>query len=192
MAVRPILRLGDPRLRQIAAPVRALDTPELHELVHDMLDTMHAADGAGLAAIQIGVLQRVVIFGFEHNERYPDVDPVPFTVLINPEITPLDTEREEGWEGCLSVPGMRGLVPRYTRIRYRGFDAHGVPIDRTVSGFHARVVQHECDHLDGILYPERIDDLRSFGFNEELAASGVLRGRPAEAEAEPDSAVSTG
>jgi peptide deformylase len=188
MAVRPILRLGDPRLRQVAAPVRAFDTPELHELVRDMLDTMQAADGAGLAAIQIGVLERVVIFGFDHNARYPDVDAVPFTVLINPEITPLDTEREDGWEGCLSVPGMRGLVPRYTRIRYRGRDASGAPIDRTVDGFHARVVQHECDHLDGILYPDRIEDLRAFGFIEELAASGVLRRRAVTAEAEAASA----
>jgi peptide deformylase len=184
MAVRPILRLGDPRLREIAAPVQELDTPELHELVRDMLDTMHAANGAGLAAIQIGVLQRVVIFGFEHNERYPDVEPVPFTVLVNPEITPLGAEREDGWEGCLSVPGMRGLVPRYTRVRYRGVDAHGAPIDRTVTGFHARVVQHECDHLDGILYPQRIEDLRAFGFNEELAASGVMQSRTAAAQEE--------
>lgn len=183
MAVRPILRLGDPRLRQVAAPVRAFDTPELHELVRDMLDTMQAADGAGLAAIQLGVLERVVIFGFDHNARYPDVDPVPFTVLINPEITPLGTEREDGWEGCLSVPGMRGLVPRYTRIRYRGCDASGAPIDRTVAGFHARVVQHECDHLDGILYPQRIEDLRAFGFIEELAASGVMLRRGAAAAA---------
>ena len=184
MAIRPILRLGDPRLRQIASPVRAFDTPELHELVRDMLDTMQAADGAGLAAIQIGVLQRVVIFGFEHNARYPDVDPVPFTVLINPEITPLDSEREDGWEGCLSVPGMRGLVPRHARIRYRGCDISGAPIDRTVSGFHARVVQHECDHLDGVLYPQRIEDPHAFGFIEELVASGVLQGRAAAAQAD--------
>ena len=179
MAVRPILRLGDPLLRQIAVPVRDFDTPELHELVRDMLDTMQAANGAGLAAIQIGVLQRVVIFGFEHNVRYPDVDPVPFTVLVNPEITPLGVEREDGWEGCLSVPGMRGLVPRFTQIRYRGHDARGAPIDRSVTGFHARVVQHECDHLDGILYPQRIEDMRAFGFIEELAASGALQSRAA-------------
>jgi peptide deformylase len=183
MAVRPILRLGDPVLRQIAAPVHELDTPELHELVRDMIDTMQAANGAGLAAIQIGVLKRVVIFGFEHNARYPDVEPVPFTVLVNPEITPLDAEREDGWEGCLSVPGMRGLVPRFTRIRYRGIDARGAPIDRTVTGFHARVVQHECDHLDGILYPQRIEDLRAFGFIEELAASGVLQSGAAKSQA---------
>jgi peptide deformylase len=174
MAVRPILRLGDPRLREIAAPVVRFDTPELHELVRDMIDTMEAADGAGLAAVQIGVPQRVVIFGVDANPRYPRAEPVPFTVLVNPEITPLGEEREPGWEGCLSVPGMRGIVPRYTRIRYRGRDALGQAIDRTVEGFHARVVQHECDHLDGILYPQRIEDMRSFGFIEELIASGAL------------------
>jgi len=175
VALRPILRLGDPILREIAAPVTDFDTPALHALVADMLDTMHANEGAGLAAIQIGVLQRVVIFGLEQNPRYPDVDPVPFTVLVNPEIEPLGPERESAWEGCLSVPGMRGLVPRFTKIRYRGRDAFGDPIDRTVSHFHARVVQHECDHLDGVLYPQRIEDMRSFGFIEELTASGVLR-----------------
>jgi peptide deformylase len=174
MAVLPILRLGDPRLREVAAPVSAFDTPELHALVRDMVETMEAANGAGLAAVQIGVLQRVVIFGIEHNPRYPSVEPVPFTVLVNPEIETLDDERDSGWEGCLSVPGMRGLVPRHMRIRYRGRDVFGRPIDRTVHGFHARVVQHECDHLDGILYPQRIEDMRSFGFTEELLASGVL------------------
>ena len=174
MAVRPILRLGDPRLREVAAPVTAFDTPELHELVRDLIDTMEAASGAGLAAVQIGVGQRVVIFGVEANPRYPRAEPVPFTVLVNPEITALGPERESGWEGCLSVPGMRGLVPRHARIRYRGCDAFGEPIDRTVEGFHARVVQHECDHLDGILYPERIEDMRSFGFLEELVSSGAL------------------
>ncbi len=181
MAVRPILRLGDPRLREIAVPVREFDTPDLHALIADMLDTMRAHDGAGLAAIQIGVLERVVIFGVEHNPRYPDVEPVPFTVLVNPTIEPLGEDREDDWEGCLSVPGMRGLVPRYQRIRYHGFDQHGARIDRTASDFHARVVQHECDHLDGILYPQRIEDMRSFGFIEELAASGVLR-RPGRSE----------
>ncbi len=174
MAVRPILRLGDPRLREIAAPVRVFDTAELHELVRDMVETMEAANGAGLAAVQIGVSQRVVIFGVEHNPRYPDAESVPFTVLVNPEIEPLDEVRDSGWEGCLSVPGMRGLVPRYARIRYRGRDEYGRPIDRAVEGFHARVVQHECDHLDGILYPQRIEDMRSFGFTEELLASGAL------------------
>jgi peptide deformylase len=174
MAVRPILRLGDPRLREIAAPVRAFDTPELDELVRDMIETMEAANGAGLAAVQIGVPLRVVIFGVEYNPRYPSAEPVPFTVLVNPEIEPLGAKREAGWEGCLSVPGMRGLVPRYADIRYRGRDERGQPIDRTVGGFHARVVQHECDHLDGVLYPQRIEDMRSFGFTEELLASGAL------------------
>jgi peptide deformylase len=174
MAVRPILRLGDPRLREVAVPVTAFDTPELHELVRDLIDTMEAASGAGLAAVQIGVGQRIVIFGVEANPRYPRAEPVPFTVLVNPEITPLGEERESGWEGCLSVPGMRGLVPRHARIRYRGRDAFGEAIDRTVEGFHARVVQHECDHLDGVLYPEQIEDMRSFGFLEELVSSGTL------------------
>ena len=174
MAVRLVLRLGDPRLREVAAPVSEFDTPELHELVRDMIDTMEAADGAGLAAVQIGVPRRVVIFGVDANPRYPHAEPVPFTVLVNPEITPLGEERESGWEGCLSVPGMRGVAPRHARIRYRGRDVFGKPIDRTVEGFHARVVQHECDHLDGILYPQRIEDMRSFGFVEELIASGAL------------------
>jgi peptide deformylase len=174
MAVRPILRLGHPLLRQTAAPVTEFDTPSLHELVHDMLDTMRANNGAGLAAIQIGVLQRVVVFELEHNPRYPDAEPVPLTVLVNPEIELLGDERESGWEGCLSVPGLRGLVPRHRRLRYVGRDVLGRPIDRTVSDFHARVVQHECDHLDGILYPQRIEDMTSFGFQDELLASGVL------------------
>jgi peptide deformylase len=174
MAVRPILRLGHPTLREIAAPVAAFDTPELHALVEDMLDTMRANDGAGLAAIQIGVLQRVVIFGLDFSPRYPTAEPVPLTVLVNPEIEPVGGERDPGWEGCLSVPGMRGLVPRYRQIRYRGFDPFGQPIDRTVADFHARVVQHECDHLDGILYPQRIEDMRQFGFMDELLASGAL------------------
>jgi peptide deformylase len=182
MAVRPILRLGHPALREMAASVRAFDTPELHALVEDMLDTMRAADGAGLAAIQIGVLSRVVIFGFEVNARYPDAEPVPLTVLINPEIALVGDEREAGWEGCLSVPGMRGLVPRYRQIRYRGFDPFGRAIDRTVADFHARVVQHECDHLDGILYPDRIEDMRHFGFQAELLAAGVLPVAAAEAD----------
>jgi peptide deformylase len=174
MAIRPILRLGHPVLREIARPVDRFDTPELHTLVEDLVDTMKANNGAGLAAIQIGVLQRVVIFGIDRNPRYPDAEPVPLTVLVNPELELLGAEREAGWEGCLSVPGMRGLVPRYRQLRYRGFDQYGAQIDRTVADFHARVVQHECDHLDGILYPERIEDLRSFGFQEELAAFGVL------------------
>ena len=176
MAVRPILRLGHPCLRQVAAPVTEFATPELKALVADMLDTMRANDGAGLAAIQIGVLLRVVVFEVElgENPRYPEAGGVPLTVLVNPEIEPLGNDRALGWEGCLSVPGMRGVVPRYTRLRYRGFDELGQRIDRTVDGFHARVVQHECDHLDGILYPQRIEDMTSFGFQDELVASGVL------------------
>jgi peptide deformylase len=182
MAVRPVLRLGHPVLRQVAAPVAEFDTPELHDLVRDLLDTMRANNGAGLAAIQIGVLRRVVVFELDSNPRYPDAEPVPLTVLINPRIEFLGDEREAGWEGCLSVPGLRGLVPRYRRLRYRGADAMGRPIDRTVTDFHARVVQHECDHLDGILYPQRIEDMGAFGFQEELVASGVLPLAPAEAD----------
>ena len=160
--------MGDERLLQISRPVDRLDTPELHALITDMEDTMQALSGAGLAAPQIGVLLRVVIFGVTVNPRYPDAEPVPQTALINPVITMPDAETEEDWEGCLSVPGMRGLVPRRLRLRYQGFDANGNAIDRTVEGFHARVVQHECDHLDGVLYPMRIRDLRNFGFTEEL------------------------
>jgi peptide deformylase len=160
--------MGDPSLLEIAKPVAAFGTPELESLLGDMRDTMQDLNGAGLAAPQIGVGLRVVIFGMEANPRYPDAEPVPFTVLINPELTPIGEDMEEGWEGCLSVPGMRGLVPRYRQLRYTGFDAAGRPIDRTVSDFHARVVQHEVDHLDGILYPRRIRDLRQVGFSEEL------------------------
>jgi len=174
MTERTVLRIGNPVLRQVASPVERFATGQLQQLVDDMMDTMRACDGAGLAANQIGVLQRVVVFGVEHNPRYPDAEPVPFTVLVNPRITPLSDAREPGWEGCLSVPGMRGLVPRYTRIRYRGFDPSGRSIDREAGGFHARVVQHECDHLDGILYPERIEDMRMFGFIEELEQSGMF------------------
>ena len=168
MAVRPVLRMGDPRLLEPSRPVEGFDTPELHALIADLQDTMKALNGAGLAAPQIGVGLQVVIFGVERNPRYPEAEEVPFTVLINPQLMPLGHEMEEGWEGCLSVPGMRGLVPRFRQLRYRGRDAAGAAIDRTVSGFHARVVQHECDHLAGILYPMRIRDLRNFGFNEEL------------------------
>jgi len=168
MAIRPVLRMGDPRLLEVARPVEQFDTPELHALIADMEDTMAALNGAGLAAPQIGVGLQVVIFGLEYNARYPDAEPVPRTVLINPQLTPLDDEMEDGWEGCLSVPGMRGLVPRYSKLRYQGVDARRTPMDRTVSGFHARVVQHECDHLAGILYPMRIRDLRNFGYTEEL------------------------
>ena len=168
MPIKPVLRMGDPVLLQRAAPVEQFDTPELHALIRDMEDTMEAMNGAGIAAPQIGVSLRVVIFGVGANPRYPDAEEVPYTVLVNPELTPLDEEMEEGWEGCLSVPGMRGVVPRYSRLRYTGFDQYGNPIDRTVSGFHARVVQHECDHLDGILYPMRIRDFSRFGFTEVL------------------------
>ena len=168
MAIRDILRMGDPLLLQRSAEVTRFDTPELHALVADMHDTMHHARGAGLAAPQIGVLQRVVIFGFVHNDRYPDAPAVPYTVLVNPVLTPIGKEEEEGWEGCLSVPGMRGLVPRHARLRYRGCDLLGQPIDRTVDGFHARVVQHEVDHLDGVLYPMRIRDMTRFGFQDVL------------------------
>ena len=168
MTIREILKMGDPRLLRVAKPVQAFGTPELRELIADMFETMHSVNGAGLAAPQIGVDLALVIFGFRNNVRYPDAPAVPETVLINPQITPLSDAEEEGWEGCLSVPGMRGLVPRYTQLRYRGFDQTGKPIDRTVGGFHARVVQHEVDHLNGILYPMRIRDLRNFGFNETL------------------------
>ena len=160
--------MGDPRLLQVSRRVEALDTPELRALVEDMHDTMRALNGAGLAAPQIGVDLQVVIFGVDANPRYPDAEEVPHTVLINPELEPIGEEMEEGWEGCLSVPGMRGLVPRYRQLRYRGVDLQGNAIERTVSNFHARVVQHEVDHLLGILYPMRIEDLRNFGFIEEL------------------------
>jgi peptide deformylase len=168
MAAREVLRMGSPVLREKAKPVEAFGTPELLALVQDMKDTMAAKNGAGLAAPQIGVGRRVVIFGVTKNPRYPDAEEVPFTVLVNPKILLLTREVEEGWEGCLSVPGMRGLVPRYTRLRYSGFDEHGNAVEREAEGFHARVVQHECDHLDGILYPQRMTDLSKLGFNEEL------------------------
>jgi len=166
--IRQVLRMGNPILLQVSEPVTEFGTQSLLDLVQDMRDTMAAESGAGIAAPQIGVLQRVVIFGFEHNERYPDAEPVPFTVLCNPAIEPVSDVVEEGWEGCLSVPGLRGVVPRWRDIRYSGYDENGARIERTVSGFHARVVQHECDHLDGILYPRRIRDLTRFGFTEAL------------------------
>lgn len=172
--IREVLRMGDPRLWQKARPVERFATPELDALVADMQDTMRHLDGAGLAAPQIGVDLRLVIFGFESNPRYPQAESVPFTVLINPELAPVSEEEEEGWEGCLSVPGLRGWVPRYARLRYRGCDAAGNAIDRSVSGFHARVVQHECDHLDGILYPMRIRDLTRFGFTDVLFPEGSV------------------
>jgi peptide deformylase len=160
--------MGDPRLLRIAQPVREFDTPELHALIADMFETMHAVNGAGLAAPQIGVDLALVIFGFAKNQRYPDAPPVPETVLINPSIEPLTDVEEEGWEGCLSVPGLRGVVPRIARIRYHGFDPKGMPIDREAEGFHARVVQHECDHLIGKLYPMRVRDFSRFGFTSVL------------------------
>ena len=174
MAVRPVLRMGDPLLLQVAKPVERFNTPELHSLLADMKDTMASLNGAGLAAPQIGVSLQVVIFGVGNNPRYPQAEEVPYTELINPVLEPLSDTMEEGWEGCLSVPGMRGLVPRHTNLRYRGFDPQGQPIDRTVSGFHARVVQHEVDHLLGILYPMRIQDLRKFGFNDALFPGQAL------------------
>jgi len=168
MAVREVLRMGHPVLREKAKPVEAFGTPELRALFEDMKETMAAKNGAGLAAPQIGVSQRIVIFGVDHNPRYPDAEEVPFTVLVNPKLVMLTREVEEDWEGCLSVPGMRGVVPRYTKLRYSGFDIEGNPIERVAEGFHARVVQHECDRLDGILYPQRMTDMSRFGFNEEL------------------------
>jgi len=168
MAVRRVLKMGEPLLRQVAAPVTRFDQ-ELASLVADMDDTMRALSGAGIAAPQIGVGLRVVIFELKDNPRYPQLSPVPYTVLVNPQLTVLDEQQEEGWEGCLSVPGLRGLVPRHRRLRYQGLDASGAPLDRTVEGFHARVVQHEVDHLDGILFPQRVRDLRNFGFEDVLA-----------------------
>jgi peptide deformylase len=168
MAVREILKMGDPRLLRVAPPVTAFDTPELHALIADMFDTMEAAQGAGLAAPQIGVDLQLVIFGFSQNARYPDRPAVPSTVLLNPVITPLSDEMVEGWEGCLSVPGLRGKVPRFARIRYTGQDPTGAPIEREVDGFHAVVVQHECDHLIGRLYPTRMTDLTQLGFTSVL------------------------
>jgi peptide deformylase len=170
--IRKILRMGDPRLLERARPVTAFGTPELQALVADMQETMRAADGAGLAAPQIGVGLRVVIFGFESNPRYPQAEPVPFTILVNPVLTPLTDEQEDGWEGCLSVPGLRGEVPRWRRLAYRGFDPEGAPVAREATGFHARVVQHECDHLDGILYPMRMRDISRFGYTDVLFPDG--------------------
>jgi peptide deformylase len=168
MSVRPVLKMGEPLLLRVAAEVARFDA-QLQELITDMDDTMRALSGAGIAAPQIGVSARVVIFELKDNPRYPHIAPVPYTVLVNPLVTPLTAEQDEGWEGCLSVPGMRGLVPRYRRLHYQGFDRHGAPVDRIVEGFHARVVQHEVDHLDGILFPQRVRDLRDFGFEDALA-----------------------
>jgi peptide deformylase len=170
--IREVLRMGDPLLLRQSRPVEQFDTPALRALLRDMHDTMLHLDGAGLAAPQIGVDLRVVIFGFEANPRYPQAEPVPHTILVNPVLTPLTDEEEEGWEGCLSVPGLRGWVPRFKAVRYRGHDAAGKLFEREVSGFHARVVQHECDHLDGVLYPMRIRDFSRFGFTDVLFPSG--------------------
>jgi len=175
MAIRPVLRMGDARLLQRAEPVSGFGSEELRALLADMRDTMQALNGAGLAAPQIGVNLRVVIFGVQKNPRYPDAEEVPETVLINPSIMVLDETIKDDWEGCLSLPGLRGLVPRFQNIRYQGYDEQGAPIDRTVSGFHARVVQHECDHLDGILYPMRILDITKFGYTEELFPGQALQ-----------------
>lgn len=166
--IHDVLKMGDPRLLRVAEPVAKFDTPELHTLIADMFETMHSLNGAGLAAPQIGVNLRLVIFGFSSSPRYPDADAVPPTVLINPIITFVGDEQEDGWEGCLSVPGLRGVVPRYRSLRYQGFDQYGKAIDRTVSDFHARVVQHECDHLDGVLYPMRVRDFKQFGYTDVL------------------------
>ena len=174
MAIRPVLRLGDPRLLTVANEVSDFNNPELDNLIEDMFDTMEAEDGAGLAAPQIGIGLRIAIFGFDTNPRYPDSNAVPRTILINPVISPLSEEKEDGWEGCLSVPGMRGVVSRYKHIRYSGFDATGAALDVEASGFHARVVQHECDHLDGIIYTQRLTDPLKFGFTDELLSSGQL------------------
>jgi peptide deformylase len=172
--IREVLRMGDPRLLQRSAPVTTFGTPELDALLADLRETMAAYNGAGLAAPQIGVPLQVVIFGIERNPRYPDAEPVPYTELVNPVLTALTPEIEEDWEGCLSVPGLRGRVPRYTRLRYAGFDPQGRPIEREATGFHARVVQHETDHLNGILYPMRMRDMRQFGFTEVLFPDGSV------------------
>ena len=183
MTIKAVLKMGDPRLLQRSMEIDPIDPQQLAPLLTDMWDTMAAENGAGLAAPQIGIMQRLVIFGYEDNPRYPGAPSIPRTVLINPVIEALDDTEEDGWEGCLSVPGMRGIVPRFLNIRYRGFDQFGDAIDREVSGFHARVVQHECDHLDGLLYPQRIRDMRQFGFVDTLTENGILVQQPCDDEA---------
>jgi peptide deformylase len=178
VAVRTVLKMGDPRLLEVSAALETIDADTLEPLLADMWDTMTAENGAGLAAPQIGVMQRVVIFGFHTNSRYAEAPPIPPTVLINPIITALDEVQEDGWEGCLSVPGLRGVVPRFREIRYQGLDQYGNAIEREVAGFHARVVQHECDHLDGVLYPQRIKDMRQFGYLDTLSDTGVIEQQP--------------
>lgn len=174
MAIHPVLCMGHPLLSQTATEVRDFNTAALDKLISDMLETMRAEDGVGLAAPQIGISKRVIVFGFDQNPRYKDAPPVPLTVLINPVINPLEDTMEEGWEGCLSVPGMRAMIPRYRHIEYQGFDASGTSIQVKAEGFHARVVQHECDHLDGILYPQRVRDFTRFGYINELVDAGLL------------------
>jgi len=174
MAIKQILRIGNPILRQATESITAFDTPDLHNLIQDMKDTMEANNGAGLAAIQIGITKQVMIFGIEKNPRYPDVETIPSTTIINPKYEVLNKEKEDGWEGCLSVPGMRGLVPRYKHIRYYGFDEFGAVIEREVTNFHARVFQHEFDHIEGVLYPDKIEKKNCFGFIEELDNSGAF------------------
>ncbi len=178
MTVRTVLKMGEQSLLEISREIEEFATPELDSLLQDMWDTMSSENGAGLAAPQIGENLRVVVFGYQTNSRYPGAEAVPETILINPQIVPLGDEIESSWEGCLSIPGMRGLVPRYRHIHYRGYDQYGEMIDRKVSGFHARVVQHECDHLDGILYPQRIDNMKCFGFCEELEANSFFQHLP--------------
>jgi peptide deformylase len=173
MAVKPVLKMGHPLLRQVAEPVVVFDEAQMDELLIDMEDTMRALNGAGIAAPQIGVSLRVVIFEMRENPRYPNLTPIPFTVLVNPVLDLLGTEMEEGWEGCLSVPGLRGVVPRYRRLHYSGLDRYGEPFERTVEGFHARVVQHEVDHLDGVLFPQRVEDMTRFGFEDALVGQMV-------------------
>lgn len=168
MAIKPVLKMGDPVLLEIAEKVEEFNSRELDALIADMQDTMASLNGAGLAAPQIGISLQLVIFGIEENTRYPEAEEIPFTILINPVITPLSDEVEDDWEGCLSVPGLRGMVPRFTKLRYQGYDQYGNAIDRTVESFHARVVQHECDHLEGILYPMRIEDFSTFGYTDVL------------------------
>ncbi len=184
MAIKPVLKMGDPRLLEMASPVDRFDTPDLDRLVQDLMDTMHAEEGAGLAAPQIGIGLRIVVFGFDENPRYPQAESIPKTILVNPAIEILSEHKEEDWEGCLSVPGLRGIVPRFTRIRYSGFDHKGGRLEREADGFHARVVQHECDHLDGILYPQRMVDMKTLGFTEALVSSGRLSGMPCDSSPE--------
>ncbi len=182
MAVQSIVLMGDPRLLQRSEEVTEFNTPELQQIIDDLLDTLAAKNGTGLAAPQIGVLKRIVVFGLKKHPRFPEIEPIPLTILINPHIEILTEEMDEMWEGCISIPGLRGLVPRYTKLRYQGFDQFGKPIDRIAHGYHARAVQHECDHLDGILYPVRMTDMRMFGFEEIIFAETNQQKQTAEME----------